>query len=120
MIYRDLEKRERYMKKYHHEHPPNKFYREANKKAQRKYRWILKQRVFEMLGGCFCVKCKITDIRILTINHKNGGGRKERESRKGLLLDILKGRRKIDDLEVRCQNCNILYEYEVGRLFCPI
>lgn len=106
--------------KWNREHPPHIFYKKSWKKSQRKYKWNLKRRTLDVLGGCVCVKCKTTDLRILTINHKNGGGRKERASRKGLLLDIIKGRRKTDDLEVRCYNCNILYEYEVGNLTYPL
>lgn len=70
----------------------------------------------------FCVSCKTKDIRILTINHKNCDGRLTKETgvyRGNFLIRIAYGKRKIDDLEVRCMNCNILYEYEVGRFKLP-
>lgn len=65
------------------------------------------------LGGK-CVNCGETDLRVLQVNHLNGGGGKDD---KGLVFyrKIVKGERDIEDLDVRCANCNILYEYEAGR-----
>lgn len=89
-----------------------------------RYSWKLKRRVLEFLGGVKCVVCGITDIRILTIHHKNGGGRDEVRTRGRSLrtwyFDIISGRRTKDDLEVRCYNCNILGEYERGKLKLPV
>jgi len=71
-----------------------------------------------MMGGR-CVGCKISDPRVLQLNHKNGGGTKERKGEgwggAQLVRAILHGSRAVDDLELRCANCNVLYEYEVGR-----
>jgi len=70
-----------------------------------------------------CVNCGNDDIRVLTINHKNGDGAKERNISKHrmsrLSRDIQKGR-TTSDLDVRCYNCNILYEYEQGRRNLPL
>lgn len=70
-----------------------------------------------------CVNCGIDDIRVLTINHKNGDGAKERKADKyrvsRLSRDIKNGR-TTSDLDVRCYNCNILYEYEQGRRNLPL
>jgi hypothetical protein len=84
---------------------------------QKRYAWNIKRKAIAMLGGR-CVKCGLTDIRLLTVNHKNGGGNKERQLYRSqhLFREIAFGRRKIDDLDLRCFNCNVLYEYEVGRL----
>lgn len=57
--------------------------------------------------------CGATDLRILTLNHKNGDGHSDSNH---IYRDIVSGRRKTDDLDVRCMNDNILYEYEMGRL----
>ena len=67
-----------------------------------------------MLGGK-CVNCGETDRRVLQINHLNGGGRAETVGNSYKFINrILSGERKIDDLDIRCANCNILYEYERG------
>lgn len=75
-----------------------------------------RESVITLLGGK-CIKCGISDMQLLNINHKNGGGTKERGNRGSspLCRDILMGRRAISDLNLLCHNCNILYEYEVGR-----
>jgi len=75
-------------------------------------RAALHDEVISMLGGK-CVKCGTTDSRLLTINHKNGGGRRDGPSVQ-LYRAIARGKRKTDDLEVMCFNCNRLYEYERG------
>ena len=69
-----------------------------------------------LLGGK-CDNCNIQDLCVLNINHKNGGGGVEKKETDPTMfyLDILKGRRKTSDINVLCHNCNILYEYEVGR-----
>ena len=73
-----------------------------------------------MLGG-ECVICGESDLRLLTINHKNGDGHKERAesgtNRGGVAIYriINSGQRSLEDLDVRCYNHNILYEYEIGR-----
>jgi hypothetical protein len=65
----------------------------------------------------FCIKCGINDIRVLCVNHKGGNKRKEN----GLIfyIDIVKNRRKISNLDIRCANCNILYEYERRKRILP-
>lgn len=73
----------------------------------------MKRKVVELLGGK-CKGCGNTDIRVLQINHLNGGGRKE-VAGPLFYARILSGERAIDDLDLRCANCNIIYEYEVGR-----
>jgi len=73
-----------------------------------------------VLGGK-CVVCGEDDPRLLTVNHINGDGHKERQNPKrcqdGLAMyrAINQGKRDTDDLDVRCFNHNILYEYELGR-----
>ncbi len=62
-----------------------------------------------------CVVCGNNDTRILTINHINGEGRKESSLPGGnnkLYKSIIHDERTVEDLEVRCYNCNILYEYD--------
>lgn len=72
-----------------------------------------KAKVIQLLGGK-CVRCGVDDYRVLQVNHRQGRGREERAPQ-SLYRDIVMGRRTTDDLELRCANCNILYEYEHGR-----
>jgi len=60
-----------------------------------------------MIGGK-CTNCGCDDYDALEINHKNGDGAQERaqRGRKAWHLDILKGRRYTDDLEIMCRVCN--------------
>lgn len=75
----------------------------------------LRERVLVFLGNK-CVHCGCTIKGALEINHRNGGGRKEKKEYYGALTsrsfyyDILSGRRKIDDLELTCRICNA-YHY---------
>jgi hypothetical protein len=67
--------------------------------------------VFKMLGGAICVNCGCSDIRLLEINHKHGGGAREYRSGAGVRLveDIYYNRRNKNDFDVRCRVCNNLY-----------
>jgi hypothetical protein len=90
--------------------------------AQWRHRWKLKAKVIELLGGK-CVVCHSRDLRILTINHKKGHGKKETDLSGGrgqvFYRQILRGERSKEDLEVRCFNHNIIYDYEQGLKRCP-
>jgi len=85
--------------------------RAINRRNQDAYR----QRVIALLGG-HCVACGETDWHVLQVNHRNGGGSKERSQPtlrgSNFFTAILAGRRGTDDLDLRCANCNTLYEYE--------
>jgi len=70
---------------------------------------------FERLGGAKCVKCGNRDIRILTINHLTKKSEWDKKNPNNLRRFIALGLRKPTGMEVRCHNCNILYEYERGR-----
>jgi hypothetical protein len=74
---------------------------------------LVHEKAIRKLGGK-CVRCGETDIRVLQINHINGGGCRELSRRKATSFyrDIVAGRRKTDDLDVRCANCNILARYK--------
>jgi len=88
-------------------------HKEQRKEQMRKKRRKLHDRVIDLLGGK-CVGCGITDKRILQINHKDGGGAKEYKKIGTNLFyrQILNGKRIIEDLDVRCANCNILYKWK--------
>lgn len=60
-----------------------------------------------MILGGVCVACGETDTDVLQIDHKFGGGRAEARTRGGnrsFYLDIVAGRRSLDDLQVLCAN----------------
>lgn len=83
-----------------------------------------KVRTLQAISGLkipICCKCGINDIRLLVINHVNGDGGKESLRINPHLFreSILNGTRESDDLDIRCHNCNYLYEYERGRLKMP-
>ena len=77
-------------------------------------------RVVKELGGpCVWPDCGITDSRILTKNHKDGGGNKDDKAYGGngtnLNRSILYGDVPLDLFNVLCHNHQILYEYQEHR-----
>ncbi len=80
----------------------------------RKRHWELRLRAILKLGGK-CVICGMQDFRLLTINHKEGRNyRTTIDKGDKFYHNILNGKRNTDDLEIRCYNCNALYEFEMG------
>ena len=76
--------------------------------------WGRRLEVIKTLGGK-CVSCGNADPRVLQINHVNGGGSKDKSrGSRGIIPEILKGNRP-GEFDLRCANCNILYEFEKGR-----
>jgi hypothetical protein len=67
-----------------------------------------------------CDNCRCDDIRLIEINHKNGDGARDTRSKyhQKFLYDIITGRRKTDDLDLRCRVCNALHyiESKYGKL----
>jgi hypothetical protein len=77
----------------------------------RRSRLTQKLGAMEILGGARCVNCGCDDLRILEINHKNGGGSKEyKQVKAGHRFHYLirSRKRSTTDLEVRCRVCNAL------------
>lgn len=78
--------------------------------------WYLNRRkkVLEIVGKgkVLCINCGCDDIRLLEINHVNGSSYKLREFGTNFAADIFHGKRKIDDLELRCRVCNALHSHE--------
>ena len=86
----------------------------SQKENVKRYHWRTRKRAILKLGGK-CMNCGETNLRVLQLNHINGGGRSERKRRNSyqISMDVLKEKRT--DIDVRCANCNIIYEYERGR-----
>ena len=68
---------------------------------------LMKERVFIALGGKVCLACGTTDERILTFDHINGGGCRERKSTgsTGIFHRMIKDPHLY---RVLCLNCNWL------------
>jgi len=103
------EYQQRYYKKY-----KDKYIKLAEKRRIKDL--DMRKKVMELISGkAECVRCGCKDIRILEINHKEGGGNKERKGfHYGRILykDILEGKRNKKDLECLCKVCNIIHFIE--------
>lgn len=55
-----------------------------------------------------CNRCGCDELRFLEINHKNGGGTRERKQSptSGLCQEVASGKRETSDLNVLCRVCN--------------
>jgi len=95
----------------------NRYCRDCWNAYRRQYCRSKHKEAVEKLGGK-CVVCGIDDIRVLQINHLHDKGHKEKLSKGAISFyrNIVNGKRSIDDLDIRCANHNILYEYESGRI----
>ena len=99
-------------------HALYKKHKEEYRRKQREYSQRLRDEAIVKLGGK-CAKCGITDIRVLQIDHINGGGERERTKGRryqGILLDI---RDKSEEYikqhyHLLCANCNWIKRYERG------
>lgn len=92
----------------------SKIWKEKNRTKVREYGRNLRKQVIELLGGK-CIYCGCEAPEALEINHKNGGGYNEKYYKKyrtSFYLDILKGRRTKDDLELTCRVCNAVHYLE--------
>jgi len=96
-----------------------KEYDNANKRIRGK---AMRERVrltnFNIVSGNnpICENCGCSDVRLLEINHKNGGGTKERAKGKSsneFAWNIYMGRRSVDDLNLLCKVCNALHALEM-------
>lgn len=61
--------------------------------------------------GGKCLRCGLTDVRVLQFDHINGGGSQERKTNSQLkiLTDIANGKRQ--DFQLLCANCHVLKTY---------
>lgn len=112
--------------KYLKEHPEKAARRFAQMKIWEKIhkkeraaigRKRLKMTVFNIISNNnpICANCGCDDIRLLEVNHINGGGNRELKSGKNtnvFMWAIYMGRRKTDDLNLLCRVCNALHYLE--------
>lgn len=71
-----------------------------------------KKRALGALGWA-CVRCSFSDPRTLQIDHRNGGGSRERAKigQHGIYRRVL---RHPEDYQLLCANCNWIKRYENG------
>lgn len=106
--------RERNMKaiqKYREAHPG------LHNDNQLKYNLEVRTNVITLLGSK-CSNCGETDVRILEVNHIDGGGREDRRGYKNyqaFYAAILSKKKNVGNLDLLCANCNVLYEYQRGK-----
>ena len=100
-------------RKYERRYKEN--HRELIKVHAKKCRIKRRQKVLMIVGNgnVMCKRCGNTDIRILEINHINGGGNKEVGRKSSIFLNnILNGSRSTEDLEILCRPCNSIHGLE--------
>jgi len=88
-----------------------------------RYRLDAKLRIIEMFGGR-CVACGERNPLVLTLNHIQGyeGVNPRNGSRGGwpLYMKIINGEESTDKYDLRCYNCQIVYEFQRGKIFSRI
>ncbi|MDD4877201.1 MAG: hypothetical protein PHQ86_08775 [Dehalococcoidales bacterium] len=93
----------------------NKKNKEKIAERNRKRYQEMKIKLLKIVGKGIvkCVQCGCDDVRLLEINHKNGGGNKEMIGKRShFIKSILDGKRQIDDLEILCRVCNARHYLE--------
>lgn len=89
-------------------------YSRYSKKGMCEYSWKLHKEALKILGGK-CVTCGEDNILILQINHINGRKNEKEKSSYDIYIEVVYGTKAYErELDIRCANCNILYEYERG------
>lgn len=119
-------------KKYNKEHPQRwkrlqKYFKENKEEISKISRERVRKVVLNIISGNNprCANCGCDDIRLLEINHKDGGGSKERlqgRNQEMFVRNIYKGIRKTNDLNLLCRVCNSLHylELKFGKLLMEI
>lgn len=89
---------------------PNK-YREQSRSAKRR----LRQRILLHFGSK-CVRCGFSDVRALTLDHKNNNGATERKQlgERGVYRRALLPEHR-HEYQILCMNCQFIKRAEVGR-----
>lgn len=115
--YKDKEKRKAYRREWMRNYMRE--LRESHKQQGTKYRWNsseygqkLRLKAMGCIGGSICASCGCDDLRILEINHINGGGNKsmkDRSNTKQLYRKIIKHVNPTSEYNVLCRPCNALH-----------
>ena len=93
----------------------DKNYNKYAAKKMREYYKRLRLQALQKITGSekpLCNRCSCDFLPLLNINHKNGGGRRERTqygNTREFYRVIVRGTRKLIDLEVLCRVCNAIH-----------
>jgi hypothetical protein len=109
----NLEEERQYWRTYLANNP------EIRKKRHMNHKNSTKLQAMQRVSGLEvpeCVNCGCTDLRMLTVNHKNLGGTAERRENNTIgshafYHSIIIGERSTEDLDIRCGVCNIIHYY---------
>ena len=125
----DARDKTEYTKKYMELHPERKeklkeWYRTYQKQHYEELKIKDRRKVLAIISKSItpkCANCGCDDIRLLEVNHKDGGGGKEMmkgQKSQSFYRDIIALRRSVDDLEVLCRVCNAKHylETKYGKL----
>jgi len=125
----DARDKTEYTKRYMELHPERKdnlrkWVKSHTKEHSSKTHLDLKRKVFAIISQSTepkCISCGCNDIRLLEVNHINGGGAVEYRARGNSInfyRDIVALRRNTDGLEVLCRVCNAKHylELKYGKL----
>lgn len=129
MNYKERKQKDPLMGKRHYQNRKLKIKSDPKYKAKR-YNYTyqrskkLRLTLMEMLGGIKCNcngincwhegNCLVTDPRCLQIDHKNGGGTKERLEKKATSLYLFYTKNPMlanNELQTLCSNCNWIKRY---------
>lgn len=85
--------------------------------SSKKYVVKLKEKVMLIYSPDLCCKnCMISDIRCLTIDHINNNGAEERKTKSWKSFLVYLRDNKPSGYQVLCFNCQLIKEYNYGRL----
>lgn len=112
MPYKDYEKTKASVKSSYQRHKAeDPTFMPRLRETVRRRRYEQKLKVFEYYGGR-CAMCGISDYRVLDIDHKNDDGHKEGRDRSHVQSGLCSGKRKWEDYQLLCANCNRIKYYE--------
>lgn len=79
--------------------------KESDRHYKKLYRMKLREKVFNVLGGCKCQRCGFNDMRALQLDHIMGGGKRDRLTISQISI-YHKALKNPKDFQVLCANCN--------------
>lgn len=68
----------------------------------------------EAIGGAECVRCHNDDVRVLVVDHKDGGGNQHRLDAGSGWSVYAHALKHPDEYQVLCWNCSMLKRHEFG------
>lgn len=109
--YKDKEKRRKYKREYMREYMKRRRRLKYQADWERNYLRRLREKALEVLGGAVCRGCGCDVLAILEINHKSGGGGRERAgmAQAQFYRALINGKIDRKKYDVLCRICNALH-----------